>query len=101
LTGEKESFRRLPQIDPAQVKLEYHDPRVAVFDDISKCASCGVCRDCGICEAICPENAILRHQLKGEDYEYISEPERCIGCVFCEGACPCGIWRLVENEPFE
>ena len=105
LTGEKKSFRKLPQIDPARVKLEYYDPRVAVFDDISKCAeqcaSCGVCRDCGLCEAICPENAISRRQLEGEDYEYISEPERCIGCGFCDGACPCGIWRLVENEPFE
>jgi ferredoxin len=23
----------------------------------------------------------------------------CIGCGFCAGACPCGIWDLVENDP--
>ena len=26
-------------------------------------------------------------------------PDRCIGCAFCAGACPCGIWDLVENAP--
>jgi Fe-S-cluster-containing hydrogenase component 2 len=25
----------------------------------------------------------------------------CIGCGFCAGACPCGIWNLVENKPLE
>jgi len=24
---------------------------------------------------------------------------RIIGCVFCAGACPCGVWDLKENEP--
>jgi Fe-S-cluster-containing hydrogenase component 2 len=25
---------------------------------------------------------------------------RCIGCGFCAGACPSGVWNLVENDPF-
>ncbi|MGD8470729.1 MAG: 4Fe-4S binding protein [Desulfobacteraceae bacterium] len=25
----------------------------------------------------------------------------CIGCGFCAGACPCGVWDLVENTPLE
>jgi ferredoxin len=27
------------------------------------------------------------------------DASRCIGCGFCAGACPCGIWDLVENAP--
>ena len=101
LTGKEETSDQLPQVDPARVRLEYYDPRVTAFDDIShlaeQCASCGVCRDCSICENICPQNAISRHELDGEDYEYVVDSDRCIGCGFCAGACPCGVWRLVEN----
>jgi Fe-S-cluster-containing hydrogenase component 2 len=27
------------------------------------------------------------------------DDSRCIGCGFCAGACPCGIWFLTENYP--
>ncbi|MEK6194178.1 MAG: 4Fe-4S binding protein [Deltaproteobacteria bacterium] len=27
------------------------------------------------------------------------DASRCIGCGFCAGACPCGIWDMVENAP--
>lgn len=94
------------QVEYSRVKLEYFDPRKMSFDGIeecaSQCSSCGTCRDCGICVAICPEAAITRKETAGGDgFEMIVDPERCIGCGFCGGACPCGIWNLVENDPID
>ena len=89
-------------IDYSRVRLEYFDARLRHFDDIEKCAeqcsSCGVCRDCGICITICPQGAISRRQKGDEDFEMVVDADKCIGCGFCAGACPCGIWNLVENE---
>jgi NADPH-dependent glutamate synthase beta subunit-like oxidoreductase/glutamate synthase domain-containing protein 3/Pyruvate/2-oxoacid:ferredoxin oxidoreductase delta subunit len=105
LKGSYETFDKLPPIDPGRVKLEYYDPRILAFDDpaycASQCASCGACRDCGLCETICPVNAISRKQGDGDLFEYSVNDDRCIGCGFCAGACPTGIWLLVENEPLE
>jgi len=105
LRGRQESYDRLPSIDPERMKLEYYDPRLPRFEDASSCAagcaSCGACRDCGLCETLCPQNAISRREGEGGAYEYIVDAESCIGCGFCAGACPCGIWRLTENEPLE
>ncbi|MCU0597862.1 MAG: FAD-dependent oxidoreductase [Desulfobacterales bacterium] len=90
-------------IDKGRVKLEYFDPRITEFHDVhecgTECLSCGACRDCGICVAVCPQAAISRKSLENNGYEYVVAPDRCIGCGFCGGACPCGVWDLVENEP--
>jgi NADPH-dependent glutamate synthase beta subunit-like oxidoreductase/glutamate synthase domain-containing protein 3/ferredoxin len=103
--GRYETYDQLPPIDPNRVKLEYYDPRIFEFGDAaacaSQCASCGACRDCGLCETLCPRSAISRHTLEDNAYEYVVESDRCIGCGFCAGACPTGVWRLVENEPLE
>jgi Fe-S-cluster-containing hydrogenase component 2 len=56
---------------------------------------------CAFCETPCPQNAISRRYLGEGSYEYEVAADRCIGCGFCVGACPCGIWRLTENEPME
>jgi NADPH-dependent glutamate synthase beta subunit-like oxidoreductase/glutamate synthase domain-containing protein 3/ferredoxin len=103
LSGGHETYDRVSVIDPKRIRLEYYDPSIRVFDDIQtcsvQCASCGGCRDCGVCEALCPQQAISRRSLQGDGFEYVVDEERCIGCGFCQGACPCGIWEIKENDP--
>ena len=59
--------------------------------------SCGTCRDCHLCETICPTQAISRQKLDGKNYQYVSDPDKCIACGFCSDTCPCGVWVL---QPF-
>lgn len=103
LAGKRPGADRKMVIDIKRISLEYLDPRIVQYEDMdqcgSQCSSCGTCRDCGICVAMCPEAAITREAREGVDYEYVVDAHRCIGCGFCAGACPCGIWDLVENTP--
>jgi NADPH-dependent glutamate synthase beta subunit-like oxidoreductase/NAD-dependent dihydropyrimidine dehydrogenase PreA subunit len=105
IQGKKPVGDNRRMIDKKRVTLEYFDPRIVEFDGVdqcgSQCSSCGACRDCGICEAVCPRAAISRKDRGNSEYEYIVNPDRCIGCGFCAGACPCGIWDLVANDPIE
>ena len=93
---------RLP-IDKSRISLEYFDPSIKSYDSLDQCggecASCGRCRDCHICETVCPEGAITRVEIIPDGYEYRVDSNLCIGCGFCAGACPCGIWALVPNVP--
>ncbi|MDR3357707.1 MAG: FAD-dependent oxidoreductase [Desulfovibrio sp.] len=66
-------------------------------DDFARCVSCGTCRDCRMCLKSCPEKAIDRKEPEGGGAEYVSDPERCIGCGICAGVCPCGIWSMYPN----
>jgi ferredoxin len=103
LAGKRPQSDTRRMIDYSRIKLEYFDPRLMQFQDIRECAdqcsSCGACRDCGICITICPQAAISKKEDGIEAFEMVADPEKCIGCGFCAGACPCGIWNLVENEP--
>ncbi len=103
LEGKRPAGDTRRMIDRKRVTLEYFDPRITRFENAahcgSQCSSCGACRDCGICETICPKAAISRKDLGGGAYEYAVDGNLCIACGFCAGACPCGIWNLVENEP--
>lgn len=105
LSGADDTFDRLPLIETGRVKMEYYDPRERTGENLgqcaAQCASCGGCRDCGVCEAVCPQQAISRRDLQQGDYEYAVDENLCIGCGFCAGACPCGVWELVENTPLE
>lgn len=105
LKGVGETYDQLPPIDFHRVKTEYFDARIKSFSDpvscAANCASCASCRDCGMCETICPQNAISRKALNGDNYEYEVNEELCIGCGFCAGVCPTGVWEIVENKPLD
>ncbi|MCI0468799.1 MAG: 4Fe-4S binding protein [Nitrospirae bacterium] len=30
-------------------------------------------------------------------FEYVVDNNLCIGCGFCAGICPCGVWEMLEN----
>ena len=65
--------------------------------DAGRCLSCGSCRDCGMCENACYWGAISRVEKPGGAFEYVVDDEKCIGCGFCAGICPCGVWEMKEN----
>jgi len=85
-----------------KVKTEYYEVcrmvgKFSAKKEADRCMSCGSCRDCGMCEQSCYYSAISRKTLPNKSYEYVVDEARCIGCGFCAGICPCGVWDMVEN----
>lgn len=86
-----------------KVRTAYYEhckiDKFSAKEEAEKCLSCGTCRDCHMCETVCYWDAITRVERKGEDppYEYVIDDEKCIGCGFCAGVCPCGVWEMEEN----
>jgi ferredoxin len=103
VAGKEPLADSLQMIDRSRIKLEYFDPRrqdlETIEDWAAECSSCGSCRDCEVCISICPQAAISKKEDGQDDFEMVVDEDKCIGCGFCAGACPCGIWTLVENEP--
>ena len=81
-----------------RIKSEYYECYNSNCDtEQNRCMSCGYCRDCGLCKQSCPQNAISRVEKENGKFEYVSDPEKCIGCGICAGLCPCGIWEMEDN----
>ncbi len=102
LTGK--SFYRpeqKPIIPYERIKTSYYEAcKPSPFElgaEASRCLSCAVCRDCHMCEATCYYGAISRIEYPDGTYEYTVSDDLCIGCGFCAGVCPCGIWEMVDN----
>ena len=85
-------------IPSKRIKSEYYECYNSTCDnEQNRCLSCGYCRDCGLCKQSCPNNAISRIEKENGKFEYVSDPDKCIGCGICAGLCPCGIWELEDN----
>lgn len=85
-----------------RVKTQYYevcraDNKFNAKKEADRCMSCGSCRDCGMCVESCYYGAITRKKLPNKSYEYVVDESRCIGCGFCAGICPCGVWEMAEN----
>jgi NADPH-dependent glutamate synthase beta subunit-like oxidoreductase/glutamate synthase domain-containing protein 3/NAD-dependent dihydropyrimidine dehydrogenase PreA subunit len=101
------NYRYVPEeravIPYEKVKTQYYetvcrtDIKFSVKKEADRCMSCGSCRDCGMCMDTCYYGAITRKRLPNKSYEYVVDEAKCIGCGFCAGICPCGVWEMVEN----
>lgn len=90
----------IKQVIPYErIRKEYYEACSGDFTperEGGKCMSCATCRDCHMCEVTCYWGAISRIEHPGGAYEYVVDNDKCIGCGFCAGICPCGVWEMVE-----
>ncbi len=85
-----------------KVKTQYYEvcrllEKFSPKKEADRCMSCGSCRDCGMCVETCYYGAISRKTLPNKSFEYVVDESKCIGCGFCAGICPCGVWDMMEN----
>lgn len=102
LTGGADRPMRAPALIPAgRVKVQYYERACPAADPVAeafRCMSCGKCRDCRMCESVCYWGAIRRVEDPATGFRYEVDDDKCIGCGFCAGACPCGVWEMVPNN---
>lgn len=58
-----------------------------VFEEATRCMSCGMCMDCDTCWMYCTNSCFVKLP-KGEHYKV--KLELCNGCQKCAQECPCG-----------
>lgn len=99
-----DDFAKAPMIPADRVKDEFYlqlnankVDAMPAEREVDRCMSCGFCRDCEYCMEICPQQAITRIDRPDGEFEYVSDPDKCIGCGICAGVCPCGIWTMEDN----
>ena len=85
------------KIETAYYDVSRGEPVFEVKEEANRCMSCAVCRDCHMCEATCYYGAISRKGYEDGSYEYVIDKDRCIGCGFCAGICPCAVWEMEDN----
>ncbi|MGD2080941.1 MAG: FAD-dependent oxidoreductase [Nitrospirota bacterium] len=103
--SELSHFDAMPEVKEVvpyeRIHTDYYDVcRIGEFKpeaEANACMSCATCRDCHMCEATCYWDAISRVEHEDGSYEYVVDADKCIGCGFCAGICPCGVWEMVEN----
>ena len=90
-----------PMVPYDKIKTAYYDVcrdrAFQVENEANVCMSCAVCRDCHMCEMTCYQGAISRKEYEDGSYAYVVDDDLCIGCGFCAGVCPCGVWEMEEN----
>jgi NADPH-dependent glutamate synthase beta subunit-like oxidoreductase/glutamate synthase domain-containing protein 3/NAD-dependent dihydropyrimidine dehydrogenase PreA subunit len=93
--------RRKLMVPYDNIKTSYYDvcqgEPFSPQTEAHRCMSCALCRDCHMCEATCYYGAISRKEQEDGSYEYVVDDNLCIGCGFCAGICPCGVWEMEEN----
>jgi len=70
------------------------DESNALFE-ARRCMSCGTCFSCDNCYGVCPDNAVLKLGLPGE--QYAIDYDFCKGCGLCVAECPSGAIEMVPE----
>lgn len=102
LSGAPYEYPDIKKITPKnRIKTAYYEncthEKTNIESEADRCMSCSRCRDCHICEITCYYGAISRKETGDGTYEYLVDDKLCIGCGFCAGVCPCGIWEMIET----
>jgi 2-oxoacid:acceptor oxidoreductase delta subunit (pyruvate/2-ketoisovalerate family) len=89
-----------PQLEEAR-RTGTFDEVVGGLDDSNalfearRCMSCGTCFSCDNCYGVCPDNAVLKLGLPGE--QYAIDYDFCKGCGLCVAECPSGAIEMVPE----
>ncbi|MDH3359576.1 MAG: FAD-dependent oxidoreductase [Desulfobulbaceae bacterium] len=100
MMGQDYTVEKRETITSEQLNLVYYEAGQSpdsLAGEAQRCVSCGLCRDCHLCESACYHKAISRQETTNGEFEYIVDEQKCIGCGFCAGICPCGVWIMQDN----